>query len=69
MLWNMASAAGDPGISSDLLYRGLPEYTPLTRNTKDFEKRDQVRTFVDAKARDQSIRSHEFIPALLTILC
>lgn len=69
MLWNMASAASDPGISSDLLYRGLLEYTPLTRNTKDFEKRDQVRAFVDAKARDQSIRSREFIPALLTILC
>jgi hypothetical protein len=67
MFWNMASAASDPSISSGLLYRGLPEYTQLIRNT---EKGDQVKTFVDAKARDhQSIRSHEFILALLTILC
>jgi hypothetical protein len=62
MFWNMASAASDPSINS-----GLPEYTPLTRNTEDFEKRDQMRTFIDAKAGDQSTRSHEFIPALLTI--
>ena len=64
MFWNMASAAGEPGISSDVLYRGLEDYTPLTGNTGDFEKRDQVRTFVDAKARNQSIHSHEFIPSV-----
>jgi hypothetical protein len=62
MFWNMASAASDPSINS-----GLPEYTPLTGNTEDFEKRDQMRPFIDAKAGDQSTRSHEFIPALLTI--
>ena len=62
MFWNMASTASDPSINS-----GLPEYTPLTGNTEDFEKRDQMRTFIDAKAGDQSTHSHEFIPALLTI--
>jgi hypothetical protein len=52
MFWNVASASSDPSVSSGLLYRGLPEYTPLARNTGNFEKRDQVKTFVDAKVRD-----------------